>query len=127
MDRDFINSPLDGNQFVADESNGKIISAVAYGGYNGAMVEATIAIDTLRREMLWYMFYYPFEQMKVRKIIARIESNNDKSLNLVKRLGFIEECVLKECAPDGDLFIYSISKDKWLDRGNTRKSQKEKL
>jgi len=46
----------------------------------------------LTKDFLWYMFVYPFNQLKVEAIIAPIKVGNNKALNFVKRLGFkVEE------------------------------------
>ena len=109
--RDYIPEGFIATSFIGDVTNGQLRSAVAYGGYNGAMVEATIAVERIHKEMLWYMFHYPFVQLGVNKVVCRIDSSNEKSINLAKKLGFKYECILHDCSPDGDLHIVSLTKD----------------
>jgi len=67
--------------FIGLETNGKIVVCVCYEDFNKASVKCHIAIDgRINKEFLWYMFHYPFEEMKVKKIIALIDSFNVKSL-----------------------------------------------
>jgi RimJ/RimL family protein N-acetyltransferase len=68
------------------------------------------------REYLWFVFYFPFIQLGVTKIIAPVESGNLACRRFIEHIGFILEATLKDCAPKGDLLIYTMRKDqcKWL-------------
>jgi hypothetical protein len=95
------------------------IAACCYESYNTASVIAYLAGEGskwLTREYLWYCFFYPFEQLRVRKILAIIESTNEASIRLNTHFGFRLEATLKEAAPKGDLLIYSMTRDqcRWL-------------
>ena len=70
----------------------------------------------MNREFLWYCFYYPFEQLQVKKILGLVESDNAEARKLDEHLGFTLEATLKDAAPKGDLLIYSMTRDqcKWL-------------
>lgn len=70
----------------------------------------------MNRDYLWYVFYYPFEQLRLKKIICPIESTNEICCRFVEHIGFVLEATLKDAAPKGDLLIYSMTKDqcKWL-------------
>lgn len=70
----------------------------------------------MNRNYLWYVFYYPFKQLGVNKIICPIESSNKVCISFVEHIGFVHEATLKDAAPKGDLLIYSMAKDqcKWL-------------
>lgn len=95
------------------------VAATLYTNYNGRAVCASIAIaekTLVNREFLWFIFYYPFEQVGVDKILSYVDSTNTKSVRIQKHLGFTLEATLKEAAPIGDLLIYSMTRDqcKWL-------------
>jgi hypothetical protein len=96
------------------------IAGVLFESFNGASVIAHIAAtgkNWLNREFLWHVSYYPFMQLGVRKVLAPVESTNHRSIKWTEHFGFTLEATLKDAAPNGDLLIYSLTKDqcKWLD------------
>ena len=98
--------------YIGLERNGKIVAVVGYEDYNGASIRAHIAFEgQLTREFIWYGFYYPFEQLKVKKIIGLVSSNNHKALKLDKHFGYVEEAIIKDAVPDGDLHILTMTKE----------------
>jgi RimJ/RimL family protein N-acetyltransferase len=48
--------------------------------------------------------------MGVRKIICPVYSDNQKSIKLVEKMGFSIEGVLTDCAPNGDILLYTMKK-----------------
>ena len=95
------------------------IACCYYESCNGASVLghlAGIGRKWMNREFLWYCFYYPFEQLKVNKILGLVESTNLDAQQLDEHLGFCLEATLKDAAPNGDLLIYSMTRDqcRWL-------------
>ena len=99
------------------------IASCMYEGFNGRSVRVHLATEGpnwLNREYLWFCFYYPFEQLKVTKLIALIESNNLKSVKWTKHCGYQLEATLKDAGQDADLLIYTMTKEqcKWLNLRN---------
>lgn len=95
------------------------VAACLYESCNGASVLghlAGIGRKWMNREYLWFCFYYPFEQLRVNKILGLVESTNLEAQKLDEHLGFQLEATLKDAAPKGDLLIYSMTRDqcKWL-------------
>ena len=95
------------------------IAACLFEGCNGASIMLHCVGEGriwLNREFLWFTFYYPFEQLKLEKIICPVESTNYDSRNFIENIGFVLEATLKKAAPKGDLLIYTLEKDqcKWL-------------
>lgn len=95
------------------------IAACLYESCNGAMVLGHLAGDGKRwmnREYLWYCFHYPFNELKVNKIIGLVNSDNLEARKLDEHMGFTLEATLKDAAPNGDLLIYSMTRDqcRWL-------------
>lgn len=102
-----------------DPETGIPAAAAWFEGFNGASVLCHFATDgknRLNREFLWFMGYYPFEQLKVEKVISPIESSNKASIRWVEKYGMTLEATLKDAAPKGDLLLYTIRKEqcKWL-------------
>lgn len=79
----------------------------------------------LSREFLWFAFYYPFEQLQVRKIISPVESWNTDCKRFIENLGFTLEATLKNCSPGGDLLLYTLAKEdcRWLPLGKSYRGQ----
>jgi RimJ/RimL family protein N-acetyltransferase len=96
------------------------LAGCLYESHNGASIMLHIATDQskkwMNREFLWFVFYFPFEQLGVRKIIAPVESTNSDCVRFIEHIGFTLEATLKDAAPKGDLLIYSMVKDqcRWL-------------
>lgn len=95
------------------------VAACLYESHNGASVLghlAGIGRKWMNREFLWFCFHYPFEQLGVNKILGLVESTNTEAQRLDEHLGFTLEATLKDAAPNGDLLIYSMTRDqcKWL-------------
>lgn len=95
------------------------VAACLYESCNGASVLghlSGVGKKWMNREYLWFCFYYPFEQLKVNKILGLVESTNLEARRLDEHLGFHLEATLKDAAPKGDLLIYSMTRDqcKWL-------------
>lgn len=111
-----------------DDGKGPIAGCL-FEGSNQASIMLHIATDGskkwMNREYLWYVFYYPFIQLGVRKIISPVESSNTQCAAFVEHIGFSLEATLKGCAPDGDLLIYTIGKDqcRWLNLKETYRGQ----
>lgn len=97
-----------------------IVAAALYEGFNGASVMCHIASEGkawMTRDFLWYFFWYPFEELKVRKLLAPIASENERSVRLAKSVGFSLEATLQDASPRGNMLILTMTKDqcRWLD------------
>ena len=87
--------------------------------YNGASVICHMVAEGrnwLNRDFLWFFFFYPFEQLGVRKILAPVDSTNTVCRKFITHIGFTLEATLKDACPKGDMLIYSMEKSacKWL-------------
>ena len=108
------------------------LAAALFEAANGASIMlhmAAIGKRWLNREYLWFVFYYPFIQLSLTKIISPVESDNTDCCRFIEHIGFTLEATLKDAAPNGDLLIYTMTKDqcKWLSlkesyRGQTQGS-----
>lgn len=107
------------------------LAACLFEASNGASIMLHIATDNSRRwmtrEYLWYVFYFPFVQLGITKIIAPVETSNSACIKFIEHIGFVLEATLKDAAPKGDLLIYTMTADqcKWLNlkgqyRGQTQ-------
>ena len=98
--------------YIGLETGGTIVAVAGYSDFNGASCRAHLAVDgKITPEFLWFGFYYPFEQLKVKKIIGLVSSLNKKALKLDKHFGYVEEAVIKDAVPNGDLHILTMTKE----------------
>lgn len=101
------------------EQDGKLIAGVLFDYYNGASMNAHIAGEGktwLNRRFLHFIFWYPFEQLKIKRLTVLIPRSNSDSLRFVRHLGFELEATLKDAAPDGDVLLFRMFREqcKWL-------------
>jgi len=95
------------------------IAGCLYEGSNGASIMlhcVGLGKSWLNREFLWFSFYYPFEQLGLKKIICPVEPENEESKKFLLHLGFTLEATLENASPKGDLLIFTMGRDqcKWL-------------
>lgn len=104
---------------IAEDGKGEILAGVLYEDFNQANVMCHIAAvpgrNWLNRHFLWYIFYYPFVQLKCHRITVVVADTNADCRNFVTSLGFELEATLKDAHPKGDLLVYKILADncKW--------------
>lgn len=101
-------------QYIGLVENGQIIACVGFEDYNGASIRMHVAGEGKRwltRDYLKFCFWYPFEQLKVKKIIGLVSSKNEQALRFDKHLGMVHEATIKDAAPDGDLLILTYTKE----------------
>jgi hypothetical protein len=101
---------------LVDDETGDLVAGVFYHDWSGPNIVMAVAgtgSNWMTREYLRYCFYYPFVQLDCERITALIDEYNQASINLVKRLGFVEEARLHRAAKGGfDLIIFVLWRDK---------------
>lgn len=117
---------------LMDVNTRRLVAGVAYDGFNGSQVLMHVRIEhrhALTRKYLWFCFYYPFEQLKVRRVTGLVAKTNRAARKLDEHLGFVQETVLKHAAPDGgDMLVYRMYQDQcrflnWNPHGQTSNSR----
>ncbi len=106
---------------ISHSQDGKLLGGVILEGYTGAggsicAHQAGFSKHWLSRDMLWAAFHYPFEQLKVKKILGAIPSSNPKLLELNTKLGFKVEAPIRDGYPGGDMLVMSMTRPdcRWL-------------
>ena len=90
-------------------TDGELTQGVFYRDWNGVSVEATIAADKpLVRTFVQAIFDYPFCQIGARMIVVSVQQCNNRSLNLMARLGFQILARLPDACPSGDIIIAAL-------------------
>lgn len=98
------------SQAIGLKLGDRLVAGVIYEDFNRASVTCHIACERLSPSYLWAIFDYPFNVMGVKKIICPVASDNLESKRLVEKMGFSVEGVLKDCAPNGDILLYTMKK-----------------
>lgn len=105
-------------QAITCIEDGLVIAGVIYDVYNGASVQAHIWIDaehTPSKEWYVAIFDYPFNQLKVKKIMGQVKGSNEEALNIDSRFGFVTEAVIEDYYEEGvPLHILSMKKDQCM-------------
>ena len=103
--------------------DGALIAATTYENFNGVHIEASIAAEPgsgwASRKVMRHLFGYPFVQLGVQAISLTVAANNLPSLNLVTKMGFKPEALIRLAAPDGgDIVVFKMWRDecKWITR-----------
>lgn len=102
-----------------DDVTGKLLGGVIYDGYTRNCIfihQAGFSKRWLTGDMLWVAFDYPFSLLGVSKLCGTIPSSKPELLEFNQRLGFKEECRIKDAYPDGDMIVLSMLRDecRWL-------------
>ena len=98
------------SEAIGLERNGKLVAGVIYENWNHKSIWCHIAVDgRLTPAYLAAIFDYPFNICQVEKIIVPVGSDNEESLQLVKKMGFVEEARIKDGRPDGDIVFLTLA------------------
>ncbi len=100
-------------------SIGNVLGGVIYEGFTGGCIfmhQAGFHKRWLGGNMLWIVFDYPFNQLRVNKVAGTINSKNKELLDFNMRLGFKEEARIRGAYPDGDLLVLTMPREecRWL-------------
>lgn len=107
-------SPTNAAQCITCIDESGPIAGVIYDGYNGHSIGAHIAIVEGRApSRAWYgaIFDYPFNRLGVHKLLGQVAATNSRARALDEHLGFVLEGTIKDYFPDGDLLLYTMTKE----------------
>ncbi len=112
--------------YVPDKFKGKVAQredvalAIGYNSFRGNTCSIHIVVNdrenALNRRTLREIFEYPFIDCARTHVIAPVDSKNEESLTICRKGGFKEIYRFPEGADDGDLVIFSMSREEcpWL-------------
>lgn len=94
------------------DGSGELTAAVAYTGFNEAQMVMSVAIKkSPSKRFFAMMFDYPFNRAPVNRLTAFIRSDNEKSINLAQRCGFVLESTMKQATLDADMLVFRLFKN----------------
>lgn len=106
--------PTECAQCITCVDDGKPVAGAIYDGYNELTISAHIWIDAERMPSKeWYacIMDYPFNKLGVQKLVGQVASGNAEARALDEHFGFVEEARVKDFSHDGDLIIYTMTRE----------------
>ena len=101
----------DGSTCIGLERNGELVAGTMYDQFNGSSIVASIAISgPITRKWLWWIFAYPFIQLKANVILGLISGANERSLKFAEKLGFTMVAGIPDADPSGVLMICAMNR-----------------
>ena len=106
-------------QAIGLAREGELVAGIMYDQWTGTSIGTHIAVlpgVCPSRTFLRACFIYPFEQLKVHKLLGFVGEGNPAARRLVEHLGLVLEATLEAAHPTGDLLIYSMTRSqcRWL-------------
>jgi hypothetical protein len=90
----------------------QVTAGVVFNNFNGANATVHIAVGTPSKAMV-NLFRavcdYAFNKCKLKRITGMVPTNEQEVINFDKHLGFTEEFVMKNAAPDADMMILVLT------------------
>jgi len=104
------------------ELDGELIGVAAFNNITPVLCQFHVTSKTpywVTKDLLYKIFDYPFNKLKVKVILAPICKDNHKSLNFGRKLGFVKVADIPYAHQDGDLIVMAMKRDqcKWLQQG----------
>jgi len=97
----------------------ELLGGVIYTNYTRRTVQMHMAGFVPRwatPELMWVIYDFPFNYLKVEKVIATVPSTNERSVAIVFKMGFQHLTSIPEIVVNGDMLVFEmLRKDcRWL-------------
>lgn len=100
---------------IGVERDGEIVAGVVFCDVTKTNCFMHVAsrpgVNWVTRAFLRYVFGFPFDGLKVKRITALVPESNTKALRFDRHLGFKDEAVLPDIFPDGGLVVLSMRRE----------------
>jgi RimJ/RimL family protein N-acetyltransferase len=93
------------------ELNGDLVSGVVVTDFTDSNASAHIAVSKptkLLPELIAHTCLYAFGQLELRRLTGFVEAENEKALRLNKKIGFVEEGVMRQAGTGGQDIIILV-------------------
>lgn len=103
-----------GGAAIGVEDENGLFVGVMYDGFTGSNIMVHSRCDKPTKvpsKFYWMIFDYPFNQLKVKRVSAIVNVNNQRAIKVNEHSGFQREHVLRDYFPDGDAILYVMYKD----------------
>lgn len=106
-----------GHYVAIGYERGSLCGGIVFTQYSGANIVMACALEApLTRMFLRALFYYPFLQLRCRRVTALVDDDNLRSIHLVEHAGFEREGCMRHATDRGDVLVYGLLKEhcRWL-------------
>ena len=93
------------------ELKGELVSGVVFNNFTDSSATVHLAVSKPTKtlsEMLDHAFLYAFKTCHLRRLTGLVEAQNEKSLKIIKHLGFVEEGVMREAGTGGQDIVILV-------------------
>ena len=99
------------------ERNGELVSGVVFNNFTDSSATVHLAVSKpskILSELLDHAFMYAFRTCSLRRLTGLVEVQNEKSLKIIKHLGFVEESVMRQAGTGGqDIVVLVLWPEKY--------------
>lgn len=98
---------------IGQERDGVLVGGVVYDNFRGGSVCMHVAgadKHWISRDFMRAAFGYPFGQLRVAKVLGTVDSTNHAAIDFDLALGFVLEATIEHAGRDGDLLIFSMTR-----------------
>lgn len=96
------------------ERNGELVGGAVFESFTGTNANIHVAGSGaywMTRTFLFAVFDYAFNQLRLKRLTGYVEAANTRALDFDRKLGFVDEAVLKDAAPSGDVMILCMRRE----------------
>jgi len=98
-----------------DEATGTLKAVVIWDGFSECDCNIHVCSDEsghwLRRPLLIAAFSHPFLQWERRRVTSLIPENNTNAIRFNRHLGFKQEGICRNAAPDGNIILMGMLRE----------------
>lgn len=100
-------------KFIGSSKDGYLTSVCAFSSYNNEDVELSFACDkdAGTPALLFAIFAYVFKQLQCTRCTAKVREDNAESINLVTRIGFVQEGRMRRAWSGKDVLVFGLLKE----------------
>src|SRR5215510_16408316 len=101
------------SQCIVCREGPDVLAATVYDYYNGSIIQGHILVQGVPCREWWAaIFDYPFNVLKVRKLVGQVPSSHSKARTIDEHFGFVEEARVTDYYSNGDsLIIYTMTRE----------------
>lgn len=96
---------------IGVEQAGELLGGVvleSFTGSNANIHVAGVGRHWLNRALLFTVFDYAFNQLGLRRLTGYVQANNTNALRFDTHLGFVQEAIIRDGAPSGDVIVLAM-------------------
>jgi hypothetical protein len=100
--------------FVLSLANPQLLGGVIYTNYTGRSVQmhmAGFAPAWPTPRFMWTIYDFPFNRLKVERVIGTVPSTNLRALKIDYKMGFEHVATIPRVVPGGNMEVFSMTRD----------------